>query len=172
MLNAAAAPSHQFRADHAAQSVPARVSLASFEENGVAVGIFFESVAPGKGRLDGTFTPLEAELHLYSKDLPKHGIRGLGRPTLLEIISPPSLKSRGALVASRPATERFVAALGAKLPVYPDGAVTLSLPVSTGRNGPVTGELSVTYMACSDRVCLAPVVDERISVKIPATVTQ
>src|SRR5207253_7589037 len=28
--------------------------------------------------------------------------------------------------------------------------------------------LSVTYMACSDRICLAPVIDKRIAVRIPA----
>src|SRR2546428_330591 len=63
---------------------------------------------------------------------------------------------------------RQVAALGLTFPVYPEGAVTLRLPVILTPKDSATAVLSVTYMACSDRICLAPVIDKRIAVRIPA----
>jgi hypothetical protein len=45
-------------------------------------------------------------------------------------------------------------ALGVRLPTYPDGPVTVSLPVR--RIGP-TADIVVSYAACSSGTCLAPV---------------
>src|SRR5881409_38358 len=82
--------------------------------------------------------------------------------------SPPHLRPAGPLVADQPTIELQVAALGLTFPVYPEGAVTLRLPVILTSKDSATAVLSVTYMACSDRVCLAPVIDKRIAVRIPA----
>src|SRR5881392_3544569 len=116
----------------------------------------------------GTYTPSRATLHLYGKDLPKSGIHGVARPTLLELVSSASIRSAGPLVADQPTIELQVAALGLTFPVYPEGVVTLRLPVILTAKDSATAVLSVTYMACSDRICLAPVIDKRIAVRIPA----
>jgi len=151
----------------ATQQGPTRVALAKFVESEVAVEIVLEQDEHGKASLVGTFAPLDSQFHLYSKDLPKRGLRGLGRPTLLQIVSSRSIKPAGALAASSPTLELFIRPLGMQLPVYPAGPVTLTLPISIITDRSVT-QLSVTYMACSERVCLAPVIDKRIAVTIPA----
>ena len=50
-------------------------ALASFTENGVTVAIALENDSSGQAWLVGTFTPVQEHFHLYSKDLPKDGIR-------------------------------------------------------------------------------------------------
>ena len=141
--------------------------LTRFVEHEVAVEIALERDQSGKTWLVGTYTPARATFHLYGKDLPKAGIHGVARPTLLELVSSRSITPAGSLVADRPTIDLHVAALGSTFPVYPEGAVTLRLPVTlAGRDG-ATAELSVTYMSCSDRTCLAPVIDKRIAVRIP-----
>ena len=75
--------------------------------------------------------------------------------------------SRGQLVPDQPTVDLHVAALESTFPVYPAGAVTLRLPVTLTARDSATAQLSVTYMACSERTCLAPVIDKRIAVRIP-----
>ena len=142
--------------------------LARFEENGVVIEVILQRDSATVGRLVATFTPLDPRMHLYSKDLPHSGGRGLGRPTLLEIVSSHELTAGGVLTANHPTIPLSVPTVRAKLPVYPTGPVTLTLPVSIAAVPGDTSWLSVTYMACSDRVCLAPVVDHHIAVVIPA----
>src|SRR5882672_5116195 len=145
--------------------------LTRFVEHEVAVEIALEWDRSGKTWLVGTYRPSRAGFHLYGKDLPKAGIHGVARPTLLELVSSRSIRPAGPLVADRPTIDLHVAALGSTFPVYPEGAVTLRLPVTlTGRDS-ATAELSVTYMSCSDRTCLAPVIDRRIAVRIPDLAT-
>jgi len=151
-----------------ARSQSARWPLTRFAQHDVAVEIALERDQSGKAWLVGTYTPSRAGFHLYGKDLPKAGIHGVARPTLLELVSSASIKPAGPLVADRPTIDLHVAALGSTFPVYPAGAVTLRLPVTLTARDNATAELSVTYMACSDRTCLAPVVDRRIAVRIPA----
>jgi hypothetical protein len=142
--------------------------LAAFRENDVQVDIVLEKDPSGRAWLAGTFTPTREHFHLYSKDLPKGGLQGQGRPTLLEIISPSQVTPIGALMASLPPEGHYTPVRGQALPVYPEGPVTLrlqiELPVS---GGPVRTELSVTYMACDKDICLTPVMDKRVSVVIP-----
>ncbi len=142
--------------------------LTRFVEHEVAVEIALERDQSGKTWLVGTYTPSRATFHLYGKDLPKAGIHGVARPTLLELVSSASIRPAGPLAADRATIDLHVAALGSTFPVYPEGAVTLRLPVTLTAKDSATAELSVTYMACSDRTCLAPVIDRRIAVKIPA----
>jgi hypothetical protein len=144
-----------------------RWPLTRFAEHEVAVEIALERDRSGKTWLVGTYTPSRAGFHLYGKDLPKAGIHGVARPTLLELVSSASIKPAGPLVADRPTIDLHVAALGSTFPVYPKGAVTLRLPVTLTARDSATAELSVTYMSCSDRTCLAPVIDRRIAVRIP-----
>src|SRR6266513_5347396 len=143
-----------------------RWPLTRFAEHDVSVEIALERSRSGTTWIVGTYTPSRATLHLYGKDLPRSGIHGVARPTLLELVSSASIRPAGPLVADQPTIELQVAALGLTFPVYPAGAVTLRLPVTLTARDSATAVLSVTYMACSDRTCLAPVIDRRIAVKI------
>ena len=143
--------------------------LTKFAEHDVAVEIALERSPSGKTWLVGTYTPSQAIFHLYGKDLPKSGIHGVARPTLLELVSSTSVRAAGPLVADQPTIDLQVASLGESFPVYPEGAVTLRLPVTLTAQHSATAVLSVTYMACSDRICMAPVIDKRIAVRIPAS---
>jgi len=143
--------------------------LTRFTEHDVAVEIALERSQSGTTWLVGTYTPSRATLHLYGKDLPKSGIHGVARPTLLELVSSAAIRPAGPLAADQPTIQLQVASLGLTFPVYPEGAVTLRLPVTLTAQDTGTAVLSVTYMACSDRACLAPVIDKRIAVKVPAS---
>ena len=153
---------------HEAEASPAQPqSLADFSENGVTVDIALEKDAPEHAWLIGTFTPERAHFHLYSKDLPRAGIQGQGRPTLLEIVAPSEVKPIGPSQVDRPLEDHYVRALEQSLPVYPAGPVTLRLPIELPPGAdPLPAELSVTYMSCSDDTCLMPVNDKRIAVVI------
>ena len=146
-----------------------RWPLTRFVEHDVAVEIALERNPSGKTWLVGTYTPARTKFHLYGKDLPKEGIHGVARPTLLELVRSAAIRPAGPLVADQPTIDLHVQALGLTFPVYPEGAVTLRLPVTVALTDNAAAEVSVTYMACSDRTCLAPVVDKRISLRIPAT---
>ncbi len=148
-----------------------RWPLTRFTEHDVAVEIALERSPSGQTWLVGTSTPSQATFTLYGKDLPKSGIHGVARPTLLELVSSTSVKTAGPLVADQPTIDLRVAALRSTFPVYPEGAVTLRLPVTFTAKERTTAVLSVTYMACSDRTCMAPVIDKRIAVRIPASAT-
>ncbi|MFG2004139.1 hypothetical protein ACGFNU_33765 [Spirillospora sp. NPDC048911] len=52
---------------------------------------------------------------------------------------------------------------GVRLPVYPDGPVTISLPV---RRVGTVGEVIVSYGACSKTTCLAPVTDHVTKIRL------
>jgi hypothetical protein len=116
----------------------------------------------------GTFTPDQAHFHLYSKDLPRGGIHGQGRPTLLEVLAPSEVKPIGALVADQPTEDHYNRAVEQALPVYPAGPVIVRLSIQLPP-GPAAlpAELSVTYAACSNEVCLTPVDDKHVAVIIP-----
>jgi hypothetical protein len=75
--------------------------------------------------------------------------------------------SDGPAAADQPSTSLYVPALAVTFPVYPDGPVTLRVPVARVPSGGHDAILSVTYMACSGRTCLPPVVDKRIAVSLP-----
>ena len=140
--------------------------LAGFTEREVAVEIALEHDAGGHAVLAARFTPTRAGFHLYGKDLPRAGLQGIGRPTRLDVVgSAPRLS--GALQADRITETLNVPLLGLSFPVYPAGPVTLRQPVDLSGGTP-TAELSVTYMACSPRTCLAPAIDRRVKVQLPA----
>jgi hypothetical protein len=157
ILLSACAPSH----------VRFPLALASFSENFVDVSIDLEQDSTGQFFLAATFTPLEANLHLYSKDLPFEGQDDLGRPTLLELVPGSALQAAGELTADvEPVIDPDDSY---RQPLYPTGPVTLRLPVSLPEgDGWVDNQVSVTFMACTGLACRAPVIGKIIDIRIPS----
>ena len=141
------------------------IQLASFTENDVSVSISLELPSAGNYYLAATFTPPQG-YHLYGKDMPVHGMNGLGRPTLLELTMTSQLKALGSLRENVSAEKQYFPPN--ELPVYPPGAVTLSLPVKLppGKNW-VNDELKVTFMACSTNQCKPPLEGKIVSIRVP-----
>lgn len=141
------------------------LKLADFTKNSVTVSIYLSAPKEGPSFLVAAFVPSDG-LHLYSKDIPRNGVDGLGRPTLLELTQASQMKAAGELMESVPA--QIPDFEPKDLLVYPAGLVTLTLPVTfpIGKNW-VDDEISVTYMACNDTGCRAPVVNQIIAVHIP-----
>ena len=141
------------------------LELASAAQNHVTVKIAFERDPAGAAWLAATFTPNDPGFHLYSKDLPRGGLDGLGRPTLLELTAGSHLQAVGMMSESVPAEE--CPGLEGVL-VYPAGPVTLRLPISLPPGkGWFDEHVSVTYMACSEAACLPPVENKLITIRIP-----
>jgi hypothetical protein len=145
------------------------VRLAEFTESYVHVSIILEPEGQGQAVLTATFTPTEPEAHLYSKDLSRDGINGLGRPTLLELPAGAWMQATGDLVESVSAMPDSVAADLPALPVYPAGAVTLTLPVLLPETGGslVDDQVLITYMACTPTGCHKPVLAKLVEVQVP-----
>jgi hypothetical protein len=138
--------------------------LTSFTENSVTVAIDLVIDADGQAWLSATFTPSDPLFHVYSMDIPRDGVDGLGRPTLLELGPDSQMTATGPLTASVAATDSDID----DLPTYPPGPVTLSLPVILPPgDGWVEDSVSLTYMACGSYVCLPPVIGEVVSVRVP-----
>lgn len=120
-------------------------------------------------RLKVLLVPLSRGFHLYSLSLPDGGEQGLGIPTRLSVRG--ALEATGAATAEEPTQLLDIAVLGVKLPVYPDGPVTLDLPVrhadAGGAAAGTVAQVVVSYGACSSAACLAPVIDEVIPVSVP-----
>lgn len=141
------------------------LELATFAKNSVSVLIRLEKDDDARYFLSATFTP-EQGLHLYSKDLPVTGVDGLGRPTLLEAGTTSQYNVKGDLIES--VSAQIPEFEPKNLLVYPAGAVTLRLPVDLPPgNAWVTDKVKVTYMACSDNGCKAPVIGQEIEIRIP-----
>jgi hypothetical protein len=147
-------------------SVPSLpIQLASFTENEVSVSINLGQPSTGNYILSATFTPPDG-YHLYSKDIPIHGINGIGRPTLLELTTDSQLKAQAGVAANLPA-ENFYFEHNEFL-VYPLGAVTLSLPVKIppGKRW-LNDQLKLTFMACSSTQCKPPVEGKIVPIRVP-----
>ncbi len=144
---------------------PQRIELARFTENFVEATVSLTR-ADGQAYLSVSFTPTESALHLYSKDLPRGGVDGLGRPALLELSPHSRLKAAGELMESAPAQSLLPEA--PDLRMYPEGAVTLTLPVilPDGKEW-FDDVVLVTYMACSGYNCRPPVEAKAVSIRVP-----
>ena len=116
-----------------------------------------------------TFTPEQAGFHLYSVDLPEGGIEGVGRPTRLQVGG--TLTAISAAVADQHVVWLHVAGIDSALPVYPDGAVTLRMPVRMvpGMGSARAARAWVSYAACSSTACLPPVTRRPIDLRLPDT---
>ncbi|MGI5322859.1 hypothetical protein [Actinomadura nitritigenes] len=118
-----------------------------FTEGGVEVTVSVSGTS-----VKAVYRPLRPGFHVYSVDLPAGGVDGLGVATGLDVRG--GLTATGHSTADRPVRMLTLPSLGVSLPVYPDGPVTVSLPVRrTGR----TAEVVVSYAACSSGTCLPPV---------------
>ncbi len=144
----------------------ATLPLATTTENYVEVSIALTRSENNTYTLNATFTPLEAGLHLYSKDIPPTGVDGLGRPTLLILPTDSALMQVGETMESQSTQAAFEGP--SELRVYPEGPITLSLPIllPDGQDW-LDQQVLVTYMACSDRGCRAPVENKSIAIRIP-----
>lgn len=143
--------------------------LSAFTENGVHVEIRLEKDSKGLSVV-ATYRPTNEHYHLYSKDLPPKGLDGLGRPTLLKITGN-GIEATGALLESVSPINLNAVWSEAPVPVYPEGPVTLRLPIRVLINtaSPIAAEISLTYMTCSDTTCLPPVEGKIISIQLPAS---
>ena len=103
-------------------------------------------------RLAVTFAPQRRGFHVYSVDLPEGGVQGLGVATKVQLSD--GLVSTGEARADRPVRQLSYPSLHLTLPVYPDGPVTVRQAVRRTDGRP---RLQVTYAACSESLCLAPV---------------
>ncbi|GAA0264164.1 hypothetical protein GCM10009527_070300 [Actinomadura nitritigenes] len=120
-----------------------------FTEGGVEVSVSVTDTA-----VKAVYRPLRPGFYVYSVDLPAGGVDGLGVATRLDVRG--GLTATGRSTADRPVRTLVLPSLGVSLPVYPDGPVTLSLPVrKTGRSA----EVVISYAACSSGTCLPPVTD-------------
>ncbi len=127
-------------------------ALGGFSASGVQVDLTLEHRSDAPCVLAARYTPLRERFHVYSKDLPPDGVNGLGRPTRLDIVS--GLVATGELSADATTSDLKTEGLDEVLPVYPDGPVTLRLPVRVTGNG--NAQVKLSYMACSAFTCLPP----------------
>lgn len=116
-----------------------------------------------------TFTPDPADepLHLYDHALPKTGIAGVGRPTLVALAPDQMVVAAGSLACDR---EPLPAADA--LRPYPAGPVCLTLPLRLADDADPAGahiavDLQLTYMACGTTFCRPPVTDRSVQVTLP-----
>ena len=148
-------------------AVGASLPLSAFSDpnNDVSVSIQLTRANSVTVLLVATFTP-PAGYHLYSKDIPRTGVRGQGRPTLIELPAGAKMRAAGPLGESvGPYLPGYVPD-GA--PIYPAGPVTLTLPIRLpDQAGWVDDQVSLTYMACTDLECKEPTVGRLVSVRVP-----
>lgn len=121
---------------------------ASAVQNGVQV-----TVVVSADRVSVTYRPQRPGFHLYSIALPTGGVDGLGVPTRLWVQG--GLRATGPPTSDRPVQSLKLRELGMLLPVYPDGPVTITLPIT--RTGSTSAQVVVSYGACSTGTCLIPV---------------
>lgn len=152
--------------------------LAQFSDQGVTVVIGVKDRTATQATLVATLTPEQPGFHLYSIDLPADGIQGVGRPISLTVQG--SLSASGPLAAQTKATTLRLAGTDLTLPVYPDGPVTVDLPVAIGAQSGATGQSGqsmpgaqsgatalVGYAACSESACLPPVSGHAVQLTLP-----
>ncbi|MDQ1646470.1 MAG: hypothetical protein QOJ50_2654 [Cryptosporangiaceae bacterium] len=138
----------------AAKHEPAAVS---FHGNGVTVTVTRRSAS----ELAVVFAPDRSGFHLYSADLPRGGVDGIGVPTSVALEG--GLRAAGPAVPSRSAVPITVEGLAKPVPVYPDGPVTFAVPVDPAGRG--AESVVVSYAACSEAECLPPVIAQRIGLR-------
>lgn len=111
------------------------------------------------------FIPVGPETyHLYSAKLPKKGVHGVGRPTVVEIPETSFVAATGALHIDKEIIDPQ-----AQLPIYTDGPVRAVLPIHLpqGDGLPRTVQVSVTYMSCTQTSCNRPVTNRLLNIILP-----
>ncbi|MFF3013256.1 hypothetical protein [Streptomyces sp. NPDC057939] len=133
-----------------------------FTENGVTVTLSVSEWKASKGTLTAVFTPEEG-FHLYSTDLPATGIEGVGRPTAMNVTG--ALAAEGGPKAAAKVRDIALPGVDAPVPVYPDGPVTVTLPVRAGADGDAT--VLFGYASCSTQEgCTIPVTDHPVHLRV------
>ncbi|MBP0937648.1 hypothetical protein ACFRSX_26095 [Streptomyces goshikiensis] len=151
----------------AEQSAPA---VTRFTQNGVTVTLAVAGWKDDKGSLKATFTPTEAGYHLYSTDLPADGVEGVGRPTSVTVAG--GLSADGPASVDAEVLRINLPGVESKVPVYPDGPVTLTLPVRAegeGEGGASTGTAKalISYASCNaEEGCNIPVLDRPVILNV------
>ena len=92
--------------------------LYQFEKHGVAVTVSLQKGVDGAYQLIGHFVPEDPSMHLYGMLLPKEGIDGVGRPTLLETQSD-GLVANGALTADVEPSDKYFPGFEEPFPLLP-----------------------------------------------------
>ena len=140
-------------------------NLVELTEHSVRVAVALESDAQGRSVIRATFTPTEPGLHLYGKDMPEEGVDGFGVPTRLDILGG-SVKPAGPVFADVSPHDLRVADV--KLPIYPEGPVTLRQPIEMTGTQETSAEIAVSYMACkTGGECKFPVQRKKVVISIP-----
>jgi len=118
----------------------------------------------------GVFTPDDEGFHLYSNELPRQGVDGIGRPTLIEVDDVEFVKASRPLVASAKAHEHHDSTLDMTFSLFPDGPVTLYLPlqIKDQPQSPMQLPVKLTYMSCSEMRCNSPVEGAVAEIVVPA----
>ncbi|OKI54434.1 hypothetical protein [Streptomyces sp. MJM1172] len=147
------------------QSAPA---VTRFTQNGVTVTLAVAGWKDAKGTLTATFTPTEAGYHLYSADLPAEGVEGVGRPTSVTVAG--GLSADGPASADAEVLRINLPGVESEVPVYPDGPVTLTLPVrAEGEGGASAGTAKalISYASCNaEEGCNIPVLDRPVILNV------
>ncbi|GAA2750028.1 hypothetical protein GCM10010440_56740 [Kitasatospora cinereorecta] len=143
-------PSADRAASDPATSDPATSdqATAGAAQNGVQVTVVVSADA-----VRATFRPERPGFHLYSIGLPVDGVDGVGVPTELGVKG--GLRATAAPTSDQPVRQLNIPGVAGALPVYPDGPVTLTMPVA--RTGSPDAQVVVSYGACSTTTCLLPV---------------
>jgi len=118
----------------------------------------------------GIFTPDDAGYHLYSSALAKTGVGGIGRPTLIEVSDVALIQEIGPLVSSEKAVDHHDDVLDMTFPIYPDGPVTVYLPLrlNSAPKTPTQIPVKITYMSCSKANCNVPIEGDVAEITVPA----
>ena len=135
-----------------------------FAKNGVSVVLSLErSGSSSAATIVGIFTPdpnHPQPLHLYGLSLP---VGGAGIATRIALPADSALSVRGPLTADQTTHDL------AGLPVFPEGPVTLRLPVHlpSGNDPSLALTVLVDYLACTRDSCLIPVLRGKVTLTVP-----
>ena len=136
-----------------------------FDDARVAIQVGFEQTSSDAGTVVALYEPVTGGIHLYGLELPRNGIDGAGRPTLVTVVDP-AWHAVGPLIPSVGSEPVEYPGFDVPFPVYPDGPVTLRQRVErTGADIDGTIETTITFMACtSSGLCYVPIEDHAVSV--------
>lgn len=146
-----------------AQAAPPQPSTATITEGGVEVTAVLRGGDDGHGELTVTFAPLEPGFHVYSTTHDSAASRGLGFRTSVLLLEGPVVS--GPWRADAPVERLEFPSLETSVEVFPNGPVRLTAPVYRVHEG--SAVLSVSYAACSEALCLPPVLDRRLALEWP-----
>lgn len=137
----------------------------SIRSGKVALTLYLANRSGPEATLQVRFEPVGAGAqHLYSMDLPKGGVDGVGRPTLIETTARSLFRLLGSPTADKALMKRDT-----PLPYFEAGPVLLRVPIQLprGNGAVVTTELQVTYMSCTETACNRPVTDRVLKIHLP-----